>query len=148
MHAIATWQGGFRTLLEDGRTHSIVVDLPFDEGGQSTGTSSLELAVLALAGCVTTVFAEIAERRQLTFQAMTVAVEANRPKGARTITRVRGTFRIRTGAPSSEVETALRLTLRICPVGVLFERAGIPVEINPIVEPSTLHHPASSAALT
>jgi putative redox protein len=134
MQALGTWAGGYRTVLEDGRTHSVTVDLPRDEGGESMGTSALELAVLALAGCVTTIFALVARRRHLSFQGMSIALEAERPDGAPTIARVRGTLRLRTEAPQDEVATALRLTLRTCPVGVLFEKAGVPVEVSPVVE--------------
>lgn len=134
MQAIGTWAGGFRTVLEDGRTHTVAVDLPRDEGGESAGTSALELAVLALAGCVTTIFALVARRRHLKFVGMSIALEADRPEGAPTITKVRGTFRLRTEAPLEEVATALRLTLHTCPVGVLFEKAGIPVEVTPVLE--------------
>jgi len=134
VQAIATWAGGHRTVLDDGRTHRVTVDLPREEGGESAGTSALELAVLALAGCITTIFALVARRRRLPFEGMTLGLEAERPEGAPTITRVRGTFRLRTRASLEEVATALRLTVKSCPVGVLFERAGVPVEITPLVE--------------
>jgi putative redox protein len=134
MQAIGTWAGGYRTVLEDGRTHTVIVDLPRDEGGESAGTSALELAVLALAGCITTIFSIVARRRRLSFAGMSVALEAERPEGAPTITKVRGTFRLRTEASPDEVGAALRLTLRTCPVGVLFEKAGIPVEVATVVE--------------
>jgi len=133
MQAIATWRNGYETLLEDAHAHSVVVDLPVDEGGRSVGPSAIELCVLSLAGCITTIFAVVARKRHLVFQGMTVALEAERPRGAPTITRVRGTLRIRTRAEPAEVEAALRLTMKTCPVGVIFEQAHIPVEITPIV---------------
>ena len=134
MQAIGTWAGGYRTVLEDGRTHSVTVDLPRDEGGDSAGTSALELAVLSLAGCITTIFTLIARRRRLSFSGMSIALEAERPEGAPTITRVRGTFRLRTAASPAEVSTTLRLTVRTCPVGMIFEKAGIPVDVTPVLE--------------
>jgi putative redox protein len=136
MQAIGTWKNGYETLLEDDRAHSVIVDLPVDEGGRSVGPSALDLSVLALAGCITTTFALVARKRRFAFQGMTVALEAERPSGAPTITRVRGTLRLRTRAGQGEVETALRLTLKTCPVGVIFERAGIPVEVTPILMPA------------
>jgi putative redox protein len=135
MKAVATWNGGFETRLEDGRGHSVTVDLPTDEEGRDLGPSALELAVLSLAGCVTTIFALVARRRKLRFEAMRVELEAMRPRGARTIASVEGTFRLVTSAPESEVATALGLTLRTCPVGVLFDQAGIPIRVRPIVVP-------------
>jgi len=140
MQAIGTWRGGHRTDLDDGRTHVVTVDLPRDEGGESAGTSALELAILALAGCITTVFSQVARRRRLGFSAMSIGLEAERPEGSPTITRVRGRFHLRTEATEEEVATALRLTVRTCPVGILFERAGIPIEVVPVVE-----HPGTGA---
>lgn len=136
MQAIATWVGGYQTVLDDGRTHRVTVDLPREEGGESAGTTALELAVLSLAGCISTIFALVARRRHLAFDGMTVGLEAERTEGAPTITRVHGTFRLRTRASEEEVATALRLTLKRCPVGVLFDKAGVPVEVTPIVERS------------
>jgi putative redox protein len=135
MQARGTWKGGYETLLEDDHAHSVTVDLPIDEGGRSAGPSALDLSLLSLAGCVSTIFALVAHKRRLEYQGLSVALEAERPEHAPTITKVHGTVRIRTRAPPSEVDTALRLTVKTCPVGVIFERAGIPVEIRPIVVP-------------
>jgi putative redox protein len=133
MKAVGTWKGSYRTTLEDDRGHSVTVDLPRDEDGGDLGTSALELNVLSLAGCITTIFALVAKRRRLSFEQMRVELEANRPEGSPTVESVEGTFRIVTSAPHADVETALRLTLRTCPVGVIYGRAGIPVHVRPIV---------------
>jgi len=133
MQAIGTWKGEYETILEDGRAHSVVVDLPVHEGGRSVGTSALELCVLSLAGCISTIFAVVAHKRHLPVQGISVALEAERPPGAPTIVRVRGTVRVRTKADKADVETALQLTLKTCPVGVLFEHAHIPIDIGLIV---------------
>jgi putative redox protein len=141
MQASATWQGGFRTELTDDRGHRVTVDLPLDEEGSDSGTSALELSVLALAGCIVTIFLMIARRRRVPIEALSVDLEGHRPDGARTIERVDGHVTIETTAVPNEVDTVLRLTLRTCPVGVLFEQAGIPVEVTAVVRPP------SSAAL-
>jgi putative redox protein len=133
MQAMGTWKSGYETLLEDDHAHAITVDLPVDEGGRSAGPTALELAVLSLAGCITTIFALIAKKRRLEFQGLGIALEAERPHGSPTITRVHGTLRVRTKADATAVATALELTLRTCPVGVLFEKAGIPVDIAPVI---------------
>jgi putative redox protein len=147
MQAIATWKGGYETQLEDGRSHTVTVDLPVDEGGRSVGTSALELGVLSLAGCISTIFALIAKRRRLSFEGLRVTLEAERPEGAPTITRVHGTVRVRTVADPSEVETTLRLTMKTCPMGVIFERAQIPMDVRPIVEAPRVSGRLSRGAL-
>lgn len=136
--ASAVWRGGSESRLEDGRGHVVTVDLPADEGGGDRGTSALELAVLSLAGCITTIFALVARRRRLAVDAVRIELEADRPRGAATIARIRGTAQVSTAASREAVETALGITLRTCPVGVLFHRAGIPVEVELIlVRPET-----------
>jgi putative redox protein len=135
MQAVGTWKGGYETVLEDDRAHKVTVDLPIDEGGRSAGPTALDLSLLSLAGCISTIFTLVAHKRHLSFQGLTIALEADRPDGAPTITRVHGTLRLRTKAEPAEVETALRLTIRTCPVGVIFERAGIPIEVAPMIVP-------------
>jgi len=143
MKAIGTWQGGFRTILEDGRGHTVTVDLPHDELGDNLGTSALELSVLSLAGCITTIFALVARKRRLTFEAMTVELDAQRPEGAPTITSVDGVLRVTTSASVEDVETTLRITLRTCPAGVIYERAHIPVRVRAVVETTLPPPPAA-----
>jgi putative redox protein len=130
MEAHGTWNGGFATRLDDGRGHGVTVDLPEDEGGHDAGTSALELAVLSLAGCLTTIFALVAAKRRLRYDALRIDLEGIRPDGSPTIQRVAGTVEVRSEAPEDDIATVLRLTLRTCPVGVLFERAQIPVAIT------------------
>ena len=135
MQAAGTWKGDFQTYLEDGRGHSTTVDLPADEGGADLGPSALELCVLSLAGCITTIFALVAKKRRLRFEAMRVELEADRPQGSPTIASVEGVLRVVTTAPADDVETALNITLRTCPVGVLFEHAHVPVRVRAMVSP-------------
>ncbi len=109
------------------------VDLPKDEGGEDASTSALELNLLSLAGCITTIFALVAHKRRLTFESMEVDLEGNRSRGAPTLSSVGGRAVIVTTSDPEAVETALRITLRTCPVGVLYERAGIPVTVRSVI---------------
>jgi putative redox protein len=152
MRAVGTWQGGYQTLLEDEDGHSITVDLPANEGGTDAGPSALKLSVLSLAGCIATIFALVAKKRRLRFLRMKVEIAAERPAKSPTITSVNGVLHVVSSADPSDVETALNITLRTCPVGVIFDRAGIPVRVRldltspaiPGVDPSS---PAQASAL-
>jgi putative redox protein len=130
MKAVGTWQGRYRTLLEDSSGHTVTVDLPQDEGGDDVGPFALELSVLSLAGCITTIFALVAKKRRLRFEGLRVELDAQRPERSPTIASVEGILRVVTSAPPPDVETALNITLRTCPVGVLYERARIPVHVR------------------
>lgn len=135
MEAEGVWAGGFETRLTDERGHTVAIDLPVDEGGTDAGTSALELGNLALAGCITTIFCLVAQRRRLPFTKLKVDLTAERPEGAPTIQRVHGRLEVGTAASQGDVEAALRLTLKTCPMGVLFEKAHIPVEVTALVVP-------------
>lgn len=135
MQARGVWKGGYETELDDGRGHSVTVDASTDDGGADHGTSAHELLLLSLTGCISTIFHVIAEKRRLGFETLTVSLEAERSPGASTIRRVHGTVEVRTDAPQHEVDTVLRLTVKSCPVGSLFERAHIPVELTAKVVP-------------
>jgi len=135
MQAHGVWRGGFQTELDDGRGHVVTVDLPLDEEGNDLGTSALELCAMSLAGCIATIFSLVAKRRRLSYEAMTLHLEVDRPEGAPTITAVSGEVQVTTRALPEEVDTVLRLTLRTCPVGVLLGEAGIPVRVLAVVRP-------------
>lgn len=135
MQARGVWKGGFRTELDDGRGHSVTVDEPVEDGGTNVGTSAHELLLLSLTGCITTIFHIVADKRKVAFEGFSVHLKAERIRGAPTIERVHGTVEVRTNASQEEVDTVLRLTVKTCPVGSLFDRAHIPVEVTAKVVP-------------
>lgn len=135
LQARGAWKSGFETELDDGRGHAVTIDLPVEDGGADHGTSAHELLLLSLTGCITTIFHVIADKRKLAFQGFTVKLEAEKSRGSPTLRRVRGTVEVRTSAPREDVDTVLRLTVRTCPVGALFERAHVPIELTVRVVP-------------
>jgi len=113
----------------------VTIDEPIEDGGANSGTSAHELLLLSLTGCITTIFHIIANKRKLAFEGFSVHLTAERARGVSTIQRVHGTVEVRTGAPQEEVDTILRLTVKTCPVGSLFDRAHVPVEVTAKVVP-------------
>ena len=101
------------------------MDLAAEKGGDNTAPSAVELAVMALAGCVTTIFSGVAPRRHLPFTKMEVTLDADYPAGAPTVLGVRGTADIWSDQSESDVKNSFDITLRECPVGILFENAGV-----------------------
>jgi len=116
---------GFRSVIDDGRGHSVVTDLPRDMGGSDTAPTALELAVMALAGCITTIFAMVAKGKGVSFEDMEVVVEAEKPKGEHTITSGQIKGFVVSREPEERVRKIWEDTLKICPVGVLFKRACV-----------------------
>ena len=130
MKANAVWIEGFKSELENGRGHRVVVDLPIEQGRKDSGPSALELAVMALAGCVTTIFKVIAEKRKFDYKYLKVELDADKPKEATTIATVRGHVELITNGSEKEAQTILSLKFNTSPVGVLFEKAGIKVDYD------------------
>jgi putative redox protein len=128
MKAISVWAEGYRSVLDDGRGHSVVVDLPTEQEGTNAGPSALELCLMSLAGCTTTIFKIVAGKRNFAYKAFKVELEAEKPESALTVTSLKGKMEIVTDAEEKEAETVLKLTLKTCPVGVIFANAKIRYE--------------------
>lgn len=131
MQAVATWRKGHEILLEDGRAHSVLVDLTPEEGGTSSGTTPLELSLLALAGSLASTFLSLARKKHLDCSGLTVALEEDAPSG--NLSGIRGTVRLRTRAEHAEVDAILRASLEACPVGRIFHEAHVPLNVTVVV---------------
>jgi uncharacterized OsmC-like protein len=136
MQAVATWRKGHEILLEDGRTHSVVVDLSPDEGGTSAGTTPLELSLLALAGSLASTFVALARKRRLDFSGLTLVLESDASSPSAVMGGVHGTLRLRSRADRSDVDATLRTAAELCPVGRIFRDANVPVNVIAVVAPT------------
>lgn len=125
MKAVATWTKQTQGIVKDERNHSYVIDVPEEKGGCDTGTSALELCVMSLAGCIETIFAMVAPKMRLAFDALEVEADARMEEGAATISHVDYILRIKTDAKEEKVAKCLETVEKTCPVGVLFSQAGV-----------------------
>ena len=120
---------GFQIMLDDGKSHSYIVDLAPDLG-TGLGASSLELCVMSHAGCYATICLLTAKKMRLELQGLKVKVEAIKSDETKTIAEETFDIQIKTDAPHDRVERLHNLTLENCPVGILFERAGVKINYN------------------
>ncbi len=88
MKATSKWIDGMRSVVDNGRTHSQIMDLPPGKDGSDQGPTALEVCVMSLAGCISTIFAVFAKKMRLEFSAMEVSVDAVKPDDADTITKI------------------------------------------------------------
>ena len=132
MRARSKWIDGFRSAVDNFRGHAVVVDLPPEKGGIDTGATALELAVMALAGCISTIYAVVAKKRKVKFSSLEVDVKAIPKETEMPISKVEVTVKVKSEHTYKELETVLELTMRICPVGAIFKAAGI--EVKPEVK--------------
>ena len=68
MKAKSVWIDGYRSVVDNGRGHSVIVDLPLEQNGANTAPTAVELTAMSLAGCVTTIFKVVAVKRKFDFK--------------------------------------------------------------------------------
>ena len=120
---------GKRSVIDNGREHALVTDLPKAQGGANTGPTALELAVMALAGCFTTIYSVIAANKKVPFESLEVHLEAEKPDKGKTIESVK----VKATVVSSDPERARKTwddMMHVCPVGELFKRAGVKIDVE------------------
>ena len=133
MKSTAIWQKGYQSVVDNGGNHSVTIDLPETKGGENKGATAFELCVMSLTGCINTIFTLLAEKMRIEFSALKVELYAEQAQGAPTITDVDCTLFITSKAPKEEIAKCLEKTIKICPVGVLFQQAGIEITHEIIV---------------
>ena len=117
---------GFRSTIDNGRSHELVTDLPQALNGGNEGATALELAVMGFAGCVTTIFKMIAGKMKIDIKSVEVEMEAD--KGAETVENVSFAVKVDSEAEVEKLERCLEMTEQTCPVGVLFRKAGVNIK--------------------
>jgi len=125
MKSNSLWTRKYQSVVDNGRNHSLVIDLPEIKGGINSGPTALELCVMGFSGCVGTIFAMVAEKMRLTFEKMEVEVNAEQKNDALTISDLHFVLSIQTNVEKEKIEKCLELTLNTCPVGILFKQAGV-----------------------
>lgn len=115
---------GFQILLDDNESHGYLVDLAPDLG-TGLGASALEICVMSHAGCYATIFLLTAKKMRLSIKDLKVKLEAIKSDETGTISEETFDITVKTDAPQDRVDRALKLTVETCPVGILFEKAGV-----------------------
>ncbi|MCX8149989.1 MAG: OsmC family protein [Candidatus Bathyarchaeota archaeon] len=113
----------YEIILDNGRAHSTVVDQP-TEISAGLGPTPLELCVMSHAGCYVTIAALTAKKMRLELRGCDVKVEAIKNPEVGTITEETFEITFKIDATADRVQRLHELTLKNCPVGLLFEKAG------------------------
>jgi putative redox protein len=128
MHVASRLTAEKQSVVENGRSHAVVTDLPADQNGTDKGATALELTVMSLAACITTIWAVVAQNSGVSYSDFSVELDAE--KGGKTITAVTGRARVVSQQERSKLERTLQKVMTTCPVGLLFEQAGVDVQIE------------------
>lgn len=134
MKSTATLVEGYKSTVDNGRSHGLVIDLPPAKKGTDLGPTALELCVMGLSGCISTIFSVVAKNSGLSFEGITVVVDADQPQGAPTITKATADVTVRSSESDDKVKRVFDKTLSACPVEKLFEQAGVSLEHNLVIE--------------
>ena len=127
MKSTAVWKKGFQSVLDNGRGHEIFIDLPEQKGGENIAPTALELCVMSMAGCVSTIFNLLAKKMRIDFEKLEVEVFAEQENNAPTITDVCCVVKIKTDSSEEKVTGCLEKAIETCPVGYLFNKAGVKI---------------------
>ena len=124
LYANAKMVKDLRITVDDGRAHSVCLDLP-PELGTDMGPTALELGVMSYAGCLATIFILTAKKMRVPLKDLEVKMEAVKSEEEGTITEADFGIFVKADAPEDRIQRILKLTLKNCPVGKLFEKAGV-----------------------
>jgi len=122
-----------RIAVDNGRAHSVCLDLP-PELGTDRGPTALELGVMSYAGCFATIFALTAKKMRAPLKDLEVKLEATKSEEAGTVTEAKFDIIVKADAPKYRIQRIHELTLENCPVGKLFEKAGVKTSYNIRIE--------------
>ncbi|OFX74756.1 MAG: hypothetical protein A2X12_03330 [Bacteroidetes bacterium GWE2_29_8] len=125
MKSNSLWTRKFQSVVDNGRNHSLVIDLPETKGGINSGPTALEMCVMSFGGCIVTIFAMVAQKMRVTFDKMEVEVNAEQKNDAPTITDIHFILTIQTNEDKQKIEKCLEHTMNTCPVGLLYKQAGV-----------------------
>ena len=120
--------GDYQSVVNNGRQHGLVLDLPPEEDGDDFGPTALELTGMSLAGCISTIWAKVAENSGVSYRK--IEVEMQLEKGKTTIRDAEALVRVDSDEDQDKLERILDKTMKICPVGHLFERAGVEIDTS------------------
>jgi uncharacterized OsmC-like protein len=125
----AKWIENVRSIVDNQRTHSIVCDLSTPAGGTDSGPTANELALMALADCGVTIFADVCKKSNIEPSKVEVTVEAEKSPDSPVITGVTMKVIVSAKARKELLEGAWRRTEANCPVLAIFKEP-IPVKVE------------------
>jgi uncharacterized OsmC-like protein len=129
IEAKAKWIENVRSIVDNSRTHSVVCDLSTTAGGNDSGPTALELALMALADYGVTIFADVCKKSNIEPSKVDVIVEAEKSPDSPLITGVTMKVNVSAKARKELLEGAWKRTEANCPVIYIFKEP-IPVKVE------------------
>jgi uncharacterized OsmC-like protein len=127
--ANAKWVQNVQTIADNTRGHSVVLDLGTAKGGDNTGPSALELAIMSLADCAVTIFADVCKQSNVEISKMDVVAEADKPADSPKLTGVNLKIVVTSKTRKPKLDAVWRRTEANCPVVSIFQD-NIPIKVE------------------
>jgi uncharacterized OsmC-like protein len=127
MKSTVKWSKNLQSVIDNGRGHQVLTDMPEAKNGDNQGATAIELAAMSLAACIVTIFAIMATKMRIKFTQLEIELDSAKTDNDVTITKNEYVLKIKTNEPIDKIEKCLKHTLETCPVGIIFEKAGIPI---------------------
>jgi uncharacterized OsmC-like protein len=118
-----------RVAVDNGRAHSVCLDLP-PELGTDMGPTALELGVMSFAGCFATIFSLTAKKMRIGLKDLEVELRAQKSEETGTIISAEFDITVKSDVSEDRIQRIFELTRENCPVGKLFEQAGVKISYN------------------
>ncbi len=125
----AKWLENVCSVAENTRGHAVDLDLGPASGGDNKGPSALELAIMSLADCAVTIFADVCKKSNVELSKMDVLAEAEKPEGSPIISGVNLKVKIAANTRKQKIDAMWRRTEANCPVVFIFKE-NIPINIE------------------
>jgi uncharacterized OsmC-like protein len=118
-----------RVAVDNGRAHSVCLDLP-PELGTDMGPTALELGVMSFAGCFATIFSLTAKKMRIQLKDLEVELRALKSEETGTVASAKFNIAVKSDARKDRIQRIFELTRANCPVGKLFEQAGVKISYS------------------
>ena len=119
----------YRIDVDDQRTHAVCLDQPAPDG-TDMGPSPLDLCLMSLVGCYATIFVLTVKKMRFSLKNLEVKVEGVKSEAVGTISEANVDVFVEADMPKNRLQRVHELTVKGCPVGKLFERAGVKMKYN------------------
>jgi len=127
LHAKAKLVENFRIDVDDQRNHALALDLEPPDG-TDMGPSGLELCLMSFAGCYAIILVLTAKKMRFKLKNLEVKVDAVKSEEAGTLTEANVYILVDSDLPKDRLQRAHEVTVKTCPVGILFDRAGVKIK--------------------
>ena len=112
-----------RSEVDNSRNHSIICDLPLKKGGENNGPTAYELAIMSLADCAVTIFADVAKKSKINIDNLQVCAEVEKPNDSPIPLAAKININVTAKARKGLIEAAWRRTEARCPVVAIFKES-------------------------